>query len=52
MVEAGGVELFALIENTQLIDSAISLIAPFASLARSVARFGTISPKKIPTKFP
>ena len=42
MVEAGGVELSAGVENTQLADSAISLIAPFAWFARSVARFGTI----------
>jgi len=50
-VEAGGVELSTPVENTQLIDSAILLIAPFAWFARSVARFGTISPKTIPTKF-
>jgi hypothetical protein len=34
---------FGGIENTQVIDSVISLIAPFASFARWVARFGTIS---------
>jgi hypothetical protein len=33
MVEAGGIELFTGIENTQLADSAISLIARFASFA-------------------
>jgi len=33
MVEAGGIELFAGTENTQLADSAISLIARFASFA-------------------
>ena len=38
MVEAGG-ELQVGIENTQLADSAISLIAPCARLARSVSRF-------------
>jgi hypothetical protein len=34
MVEAGGVELQVGIANTQVIDSAISLIAPFAWFAR------------------
>jgi hypothetical protein len=39
------------VENTQLADFAISLIAPFAWFSRSVSRFVTISPKMIPTKF-
>jgi hypothetical protein len=34
MVEAGGVELSMSIENTQLIDSAIALIARIAWFAR------------------
>ena len=34
MVEAGGVELSAGIENTQVIDSAIALIAQIAFFAR------------------
>ena len=38
MVEAGGVELSAGIENTQLVDFAILPIAPFARFARSVSR--------------
>jgi hypothetical protein len=39
----GGSRTFGSIENTQVIDSVISLIAPFASFARWVAQFGTIS---------
>ncbi len=42
MVEAGGVELSAGIENTQLIDFAISPIARIVWLARSVSRFVTM----------
>ena len=51
MVEAGLVELSAGTENTQLADFTIALIALFAAFARSLARFGTISPKPIPTRF-
>jgi len=43
LVEAGGVELPVSVENTQLADSAISLIAPLALFACSVSRFVTIS---------
>jgi type III restriction enzyme len=41
--KAGTLELSAGIENTQVIDSAILLIAPFAWFARSVSRFVTMN---------
>jgi hypothetical protein len=49
LVEAGGVELRGGVENTQLADSAISLIAPIAWFARhDLSRF---SPRTIPMRF-
>jgi hypothetical protein len=41
-VEAGGIELQASIENTQVIDFPIAPMAQIASSAQLLARFGTV----------